>query len=90
MTSEVGLRLVCRGAAEAEALSGVLSPDNRGLPAGQSLKMERRGKAVAFRLAGPVPWAVAPAVASILADASLFQEVWLLSRNPGAPTGRRK
>jgi len=73
----------------ARQLEDVLAPDNTGVPKDQRFTMRRTGDSLVFLMeTGTLPPLVATAL-SILSDASLFQEVWLLSRGGDAAVGRR-
>ncbi|HME19253.1 MAG TPA: hypothetical protein VKF15_05945 [Nitrososphaerales archaeon] len=83
------LTVKCRDAAVARQLEDVLAPDNTGVPKDQRFTMRRTGDSLVFLMeTGTLPPLVATAL-SILSDASLFQEVWLLSRGGDAAVGRR-
>jgi hypothetical protein len=71
----------CRTVETARMLAEVLSPDNRSVPKEQSFTQSLDGAVLTFRLeAGSTP-SLSTTVASLLSDAGLFQEVWLLSRD---------
>jgi hypothetical protein len=68
------------GAAEGRSLSAVLAPDNEGLPPGMDLSMATRGRVLELVISAGSPSASLSTVLALLRDITLFQEVWLLSR----------
>ena len=77
------LTVACRNVDLARRLEEVLAPDNVSVPQGQRLAMSRAGGTLIFLVDSDTLPPFVSTVLSILTDASLFQEVWLLSR----PTG---
>ncbi len=69
-------------------LSQVLAPDNEGLPQGMLLSMETQGKSIEFEVSSGSPSATLSTVLALLRDVTLFQEVWLLSRQGGGRVQR--
>ncbi|MDA4123056.1 MAG: hypothetical protein OK456_07755 [Thaumarchaeota archaeon] len=68
----------CAGAREARSLAATLHADNRTIPKGQSLRVERDSRRLTFVIESPGPACIASAL-SLLSDASLFQQVWTLA-----------
>jgi len=68
------------GATEGKSLSAVLAPDNEGLPQGMLLSMSTRGKVLELVVSSGSPSACISTILALLRDITLFQEVWLLSR----------
>jgi hypothetical protein len=64
----------------AKALTDVLAPDNRSVPGDQTFIMKRSGSTVTFRIESDRVGSAFTSLDSVLTDASLFQEVSLLSR----------
>ena len=83
------LTVRCRDATLARSLGEVLAPDNTGVPKDQRFSMSRRHGSLVFTIESPGPSALLSTALSILTDATLFQEVWLLSRGQDAEVGRR-
>ena len=76
------------GATEGKGLSAVLAPDNEGLPEGMLLSMTTRGKVLELVISAGSPSASLSTVLALLRDVTLFQEVWLLSRQKGGGVQR--
>jgi hypothetical protein len=76
------------GAAEGKSLSAVLAPDNEGLPKGMILSMATRGKVLELVVSTSSPSASLSTILALLRDITLFQEVWLLSRQRGGRVQR--
>jgi hypothetical protein len=74
----------------ADRLAAVLTPDNAGVPKDQSFSMSRVHGKLVFRAKSEVPSSLLTTAISVLTDASLFQEVWLLSREMRATVGRHQ
>jgi hypothetical protein len=89
LTAEAQLTLRCRDAKVAKGLEQVLSPDNAGFPRGQRFAMTRKGRTLLFIVDGEATSSFFSTVYSVLRDASLFQEIWLLSRGEDAEVGSR-
>jgi hypothetical protein len=75
-------------AAEAKSLSAVLAPDNVGLPHGMLLSMATGGKVLELEVSAGSLSASLSTVLALLRDITLFQEVWLLSRQKGGRVQR--
>ena len=88
MKASVTLTVRLSGAAEGKSLSAVLAPDNQGLPQGMLLSMATRGKVLELVVSAGSPSASLSTVLAILRDVTLFQEVWLLSRQKGGGVQR--
>lgn len=84
MRATILLRISCADAATAGKLETVLKPDNRKVPKGQSFSMLRKSGAVLFEIRSSQFQSALSSAQSVLSDASLFQEIWLLSRDAGA------
>ena len=84
MRARVLLSVACSGAGPAGDLTRVLTPDNAGLPKGLAVVLRTRKRAVEFEVTSQSPSTALSTVMAILRDVSLFEQVWLLSRAPGA------
>jgi hypothetical protein len=73
----------------ADRLAAVLAPDNAGVPKDQGFSMSKVGGKLVFRAKSEVPSSLFATATSVLNDATLFQEIWLLSRAMGATVGRQ-
>jgi len=80
MKTSLRLTLGCAGSDTARKLAAVLGPDNRGVPGDQRFTMKLSGREVSFEIGSDRPSSAFSSLDSVLCDASLFQEVWLLSR----------
>lgn len=80
MKTRVELGFYCPGADSARKLAAVLTPDNEGAPKGLELSMSADERGVTFRLGSDSPSTALSTILAILRDASLFEQVWLLSR----------
>jgi hypothetical protein len=80
MKARLQLTLGCAGPDTAEKLAAVLGPDNRGAPGDQRFKMQLAGRTVSFDIDSERLGSAFSSLDSVLCDAALFQEVWLLSR----------
>jgi len=76
------------GAAEGKSLYAVLRPDNEGLPRGMNLSMSVRDKILQLVISAGSPSASLSTALALLRDITLFQEVWLLSRQKGGRVQR--
>jgi len=74
------LRLALKCNDSAAALAQVLNPDNRSVPSDQVFSMKRERENVLFSIQSSRPASAFTSLDSVLSDAALFQEVWLLSR----------
>ena len=83
-----GLRLMFKCDTSAAKLTEVLSPDNRNVPGDQTFKMRRYGNTVSFEIVSERPGSAFTSLDSVLTDAALFQEVWLLSHRAEAKEGK--
>ena len=88
MKTILHLTLGCSDAATAKSLATVLDPDNRSVPSDQRFEMLRGGSSVSFSIESEKLAAAFTSLDSVLTDAALFQEVWLLSRRR-RPMGHR-
>ncbi len=89
MKTEARLSLRCKNSEVAMKLEQVLAPDNVGIPSDQRFAMTRDGRSLVFVLNSESPASALSTLSSILRDASLFQEIWLLSRGADAAVGSR-
>ena len=90
MKVRCALSLKCPYAKTARMLADVLSPDNRSIPKEQNLIQSLDGGVLSFFIeTGSIP-SLSTTVLSLLTDAELFQEVWLLSRGGRARRARGK
>ena len=83
MKASTTLTVRLSGAAEGKSLSAVLAPDNEGLPQGMLLSMSIKGKVLELVVSAGSPSASLSTILALLRDITLFQEVWLLSREKG-------
>ena len=88
MKASATLTVRLSSAAEGESLSAVLAPDNEGLPQGMLLSMTTRGKVLELVISAGSPSASLSTILALLRDVTLFQEVWLLSRQRGGGVQR--
>jgi hypothetical protein len=84
MRIRLHLTLGCAGFEAAGKLAAVLGPDNRGVPEDQRFAMNVHGNRVSFEIESGRLVSAFTSLDSVLCDAALFQEVWLLSRAPKA------
>lgn len=89
MRARERLTIRCSDSSMADHLAEVLAPDNVGVPKDQSFSVSRVHGKLVFRVKSEVPSSLFATAMSVLNDASLFQEIWLLSREMGATVGRR-
>lgn len=87
MRTEARLSLRCGDWKVAAAFEQVLAPDNMGIPRDQRFAMSRERRSLLFVIGSESPAPVLSTMSSILRDASLFQEIWLLSRGVDAGVG---
>ena len=80
MRSSFLIRVRCRNPAVARKLEAVLAPDNRVVPADQRLVMRVASNSVALRVDSERARSGFNTVRSLLRDAALFREIWLISR----------
>jgi hypothetical protein len=76
------LSLSMAGHEERAGLDAVLSPDNKELPRGLSLTSRGEGKALELSVESDSSSTCISTALALLNDIALFQEVWLLSRQP--------
>ena len=84
------LDLGCSGADVRRSLVDVLSPDNKGVPAGMRLSMVSRGNSVRIEVASESAPKVVSTCMSIAQDVVLFEQVWLLSTASDGGSHRRR
>ncbi len=84
------LDLACSGADVRRSLVDVLSPDNKGVPAGMLLSMASRGNSVRVEVASESAQRVVSTCMSIAQDVALFEQVWLLSTASDGRVRRRR
>jgi hypothetical protein len=83
LKTHLRLTLSCSDTEAAKTLAAVLGPDNRSVPADQRFEMVQAEDAVSFIIESERLVSAFSSLDSVLSDASLFQEVWLLSRDRG-------
>jgi len=88
LKASVTLTVRLSGLSEGKSLSAVLAPDNEGLPQGMLLSMATRGKVLELVVSAGSPSSSLSTVLALLRDVTLFQEVWLLSRQRGGRVQR--
>jgi len=88
LKASVTLTVRLSGLSEGKSLSAVLAPDNEGLPQGMLLSMATRGKVLKLVVSAGSPSSSLSTVLALLRDVTLFQEVWLLSRQRGGRVQR--
>jgi len=74
------LRLGCADPSIAGKLGAVLGPDNRSVPSDQRFVMRQEAAGLSFSIESDRATSALTSLDSVLSDAVLFQEVWLLSR----------
>jgi hypothetical protein len=89
LKTRVELSFNCTARDVATRLGAVLSPDNEGAPGGLHLSMSAVEKRVTFQLGSDSPSTALSTVQAILRDASLFEQIWLLSRASDGKHPRR-
>jgi hypothetical protein len=85
---ELTLELQCKDSETARKLERVMSADNVGVPTGQRFGMSTRGRSLVFEIESDSSSAFTSCL-SVLHDATLFQEIWLLSRTGTPAVGRK-
>jgi hypothetical protein len=88
LKASAALTVRLSGVAEGRSLYAVLRPDNEGLPQGMHLSMSAKGKMLQLVISAGSPSASLSIVLALLRDITLFQEVWLLSRQKGGRAQR--
>ena len=88
MKARATLTVRLSGAAQRKGLSAVLAPDNEGLPQGMRLSMATRGNILELVVSAGSPSISLSTVLALLRDITLFQEIWLLSRQRGGRVQR--
>jgi hypothetical protein len=73
----IELRIECCDRRVADALNQALMPDNRYFPKDQGFHASKEGSVIWFDVASPRTRPVISTVASIIADARLFRDIWL-------------
>jgi hypothetical protein len=73
------LELECSGEREAGALESTMSPDNASVPRDQRFTAARRGSSLRFEVESARPAGALSSVVSLLTDAKLFQDVWMVA-----------
>jgi len=79
MKLTVELVFTCSGEREARSLKATLSPDNKSVPRDQRLNVDLNGRTLRFVIESARPAAGLSSALSLLSDAKLFQEVWMLA-----------
>ena len=88
MRASATLTVRLSGAVQGKSLSAVLAPDNQGLPQGMLLSMATRGRVLELVVSAGSPSDSLSTILALLRDITLFQEVWLLSRQSGGRVQR--
>ena len=88
MRASATLTVRLSGAVQGKSLSAVLAPDNQGLPQGMLLSMATRGRVLELVVSAGSPSDSLSTILALLRDITLFQEVWLLSRQRGGRVQR--
>ncbi len=84
MRTGVSLSVTCVNRRVRDQLQSVLAPDNVGGPEGMRFSMNGEGVFLKFLVRSETPATSLSTAISLLKDISLFQEVWLLSRQKDA------
>ncbi len=84
-TVSISLSIECRDEEVAMALDAALMPDNRYFPKDQSFTSRREGRMLAFRIASPRVRPALTTTSSLIFDARLFSEVWVMAKSEGLP-----
>ena len=79
----IELRIECGDVRVADALDQALMPDNRYFPKDQSFQASKEGSVIWFKVASPRARPVISTVASIISDARLFRDIWLVAETRG-------
>jgi hypothetical protein len=77
------LLIECRDEAVASALDEALMPDNRYFPKDQRFRASKEGAFIRFTVESPRARPALSTVASIIADAKLFGDVWVEAKTRG-------
>lgn len=83
MISAFLLRFRCANPAAAKKLASVLSPDNRAIPSDQRFSVSLESSSLTIRVESERARSGLTTVLGVLRDASLFTEIWLISRAKG-------
>jgi len=75
----IEVEIECFGERQARALEATLSPDNNSIPKDQKFSAKRRGASLRFKVESARPSTTLSSIVSLLTDAKLFQEVWMLA-----------
>ncbi len=84
MRTGIILSVRCANRKVRDQLQAVLAPDNVGGPRGMRFSVIPRERSISFRVTSEAPASSLSTAMSLLNDISLFQEVWLLSRQKDA------
>ena len=84
MKARVELSIGCSDARACGELARVLTPDNTGVPSGLKIVMNAKQETVRFDISSESPSSALSTAMAVLRDASLFEQVWLLSRANGS------
>lgn len=84
MKTRVVLSIRCSAEAARDKLESVLLPDNVGGPTGMRFSMRGAGRSLKFVMSSETASTAMSTAVALLRDVSLFQEVWLLSRDRDA------
>ena len=83
MNARFVLRVTCGGASTAKKLAAVLAPDNRAVPSDQRFAMKAESGVLTFSVESERARSGFNTVRSVLRDAELFREIWLISSGKG-------
>ncbi|HYR03965.1 MAG TPA: hypothetical protein VEO75_01140 [Nitrososphaerales archaeon] len=86
----IELSIECSDGRVAEALNQALMPDNRYFPKDQRFHASKEGSVIRFDVASPRARPVVSTVASIISDARLFRDVWLVAKTKGSQAPRNR
>ena len=80
MRTQAELRVRCRDGLTVKSLASVLAPDNDGAPRGMKLASAVEGDSLKFTVDSDSASSSLSTALAVLRDATLFEEVWLLSQ----------
>jgi hypothetical protein len=83
MKASLTLKILCDSAETVSMLASVLKPDNK-VPSGQTFSMEVQDRSLTVQVESEMVKSAFTSVNSVLVDASLFQEILLLTRESTA------
>jgi hypothetical protein len=80
LKTQVELRVGCRDDLTVKSLASVLAPDNEGAPRGMKLVSAVEADGLKFTVDSDSASSSLSTALAVLRDATLFEEVWLLSQ----------